>query len=60
VQEAKPFQQAFVAADSAGEPMLDDLAVAERLQRQTTAIASGTLANPTIRRFGEITDRNGR
>jgi hypothetical protein len=39
VQETKQFQQAFTAVDSVGQPVLDDLAIAERLQGQEVAVA---------------------
>jgi hypothetical protein len=40
LQETKIFQQSFTAVDGAGEPLLDDLAIAERLQRQRIAVKS--------------------
>jgi len=40
LQETKTFQQAYVAADGAGQPLIDDLAVAERFQRQHIAVDS--------------------
>ncbi len=40
LQETKAFQQAFTAVDGAGQPLLDDLAIAERLQGQKIAIDS--------------------
>lgn len=39
VQETKQFQQAFTAVDGVGQPVLDDLANAERLQGQEVAVA---------------------
>jgi hypothetical protein len=47
VQETKQFQQAFTAVDSVGQPILDDLAMAERSQGQVIAVrrAQGKLSN---------------
>ena len=39
VQETRQFRQAFVAVDSIGQPLLDDLAVAERLLGRASAAA---------------------
>jgi hypothetical protein len=39
LQDTKQFQQAFIAVDSVGQPLLDDLAIAERLQGQEIAKA---------------------
>ena len=40
LQETKQFQQAFNAVDSVGQPLLDDLAIAERERGQRQAIAN--------------------
>jgi hypothetical protein len=40
LQETKQFQVAFTAVDGVGQPLLDDLAIAERLQGQEIATAS--------------------
>jgi hypothetical protein len=40
LQETKTFQLAFVAVDTVGQPLLDDLATAQRLEVQQLAIAS--------------------
>jgi hypothetical protein len=50
LQETKQFQQAFVAVDSVGQPLLDDLAIAERQAGQEIAtnnakqVTKGTVA----------------
>ena len=40
LQETKNFQQAFTAVDTVGQPLLDDLAIAERKQGQDIAVQS--------------------
>src|SRR5262245_20493937 len=40
LQETKSFQQAFGAMDTVSQPLLDDLAISEKHQRQQAAIGS--------------------